>query len=196
MGRNHVDKVKRFIDNQAFGDAITISHQTTSDTWPIIPSLKIAAKITQKEHTDFHLWLEDDAIAYDISCNSWATTLGSADVGLYANTASKQLINTAYFVSTPEFDLRYSRILDEYKKTLNIPTDERWAYFNRRGSITEYLAYRASREQVYLGPNKVFRHHPHPTHKKTGKMVRAWLKEHIPHITTKDLELTYLDFDD
>lgn len=199
MSIEHIDKVRRAIKGNMYPDAKIFEHTELCSTTPMMPSLKLALQLALKEHADFHLWLEDDAIVYDQQSDTWATTLGSADVGLYQDTDSKQLINTAYFLSTREFDKRFERVLEEFSKDMSIPdtVKGRWDDYANKGSLIEHCAWRAARKPVYLGPDKAYRHHPHQTKsKKTCAMVRTWLEDHIPNISNRDLELLASDFQD
>jgi hypothetical protein len=199
VDETHVQKVRAAIDDGMFSHAKIIKHHEINEDWPALPSFVLAATLIPKVvNADFHLWLEDDAIVYDPDCGSWAITLGSHDVGLYQNTNEKQMINTAYFLSTNEFDVRFSRMLTEFKRTLQIPQTAKgaWDNYTGRGSLIEHCAWRAARSAVYLGPNKAFRHHPHPRYTKDRAMVHAWLENTIPNITADDLALLALDFPD
>ena len=151
-----------------------------------------------EQNADFHLWIEDDAIVYDTECNVWATTLGSGDVGIYRDNSEKQMINMAYFLSTKEFDQRLRQLLCEFHKNMNISQNKgKFDEFKRQGNLIEHMFWRAARDLIYLGPDKVIRHHPHPTpYKKTGKDVREWLKKNIPNIEDEDLDVLQIDFDD
>jgi hypothetical protein len=197
LGPEKVEQTAQFIKEGHYKNATIVSHKKTSAKWPTLPSLRIAVKIALKEKADFHLWLEDDAIVYDKDCDTWATTLGSADVGLYMQTDKKQLINTAYFLSTREYDERFARSLQEYDRNMSISANkQKWGKYAGHGSLIEHVAWRAARKPIFLGPDKAYRHHPHPTFTKTGTMVRKWLKETIPGISPVHLSLLKRDFDD
>ena len=195
---NKLKLVEEYIKQEKFKNAHILSHERTSAAWPALHSVKIAANcLGSIGFYDFHLWMEDDAIIYDTDCDQWATILGSADVGLYRNTDKKQMINTAYFLSTPEFDHRILRILEEFHNDLDI-RQNKGLFDNFKGgaSTIEHLFWRAARKPVLLNPDHAMRHHPYVKHRRTGEEVRRWLRRTIPNISNEDIELTKQDFDD
>lgn len=198
LGAERVEQVQQFIDSGHYANAIILNHTTTSDKWPTLPSLQLAAATALKEEADFHLWLEDDAIVYDEACSTWATALGSGDVGLFMDTNEKQMVNTAYFLSTREYDARFINMLAEYRGVNTELTTNKcdWDKYAGKGSLIEHLAWRAARKPIYLGPNKAFRHHQYQKFSKTGTDVRDWLVKHVPGISPLDLGLLQRDFDD
>lgn len=203
MASNKIDaseikKVEQAILADLFAEATIISHKEINKEMPSLPSFKLALKIARQEKADLHLWMEDDAIIYDKDCNSWATSLGNADAGLYMNTNEKEMINTAYFLSTREFDERFTNILDEFNKNLQVigSTKGKWNNFAGKGSLIEHCAWRSARKPVYLGPDKAYRHHPHQRHKKTKQMLYSWLYKTIPGIDSLDLNYLNADFAD
>lgn len=197
MRADRVDMVKAHISSGSYPEAIIRSHKRTCDFHPVLPSLQLAVQVALEEQADFHLWLEDDAIVYDQDCGTWATTLASGDAGLYADTDKKQLINTAYFLSTREYDQRFNLLLQEFQNRPTITANKgRWDDYAGRGSLIEHVAWRAARRPVYLGPGKMFRHHPYARHTKTAAMVKEWLRNNIKGITKPDLDLLALDFED
>lgn len=177
-----------------FGEARIVRHARTH-FWPIVPSLQLAAETALKLNADFHLWLEDDAIVYDTDCDTWALTLRDADVGLYADTDAKQMINTAYFISTREFDERFLRVLSELKPGVTLNSNlGKWSDYIGKNSLIEHCAWRAARKPVYLGPDKMYKHHLYERYRRTKAMVAAWLKNTIPGITDDDLATLSDDF--
>ncbi len=152
---NKVKSVEEYIRQGKFKNARILSHEQTTAGWPALHSVKLAANCLGSSGCyDFHLWMEDDAIIYDTDCDQWATILGSADVGLYRNTDKKQMINTAYLLSTPEFDHRISRILEEFHSDLDIRQNKGlFDNFKGGGSTVEHLFWRAARKPVLLNPD-------------------------------------------
>jgi hypothetical protein len=197
MGEGHVRKVMKFIKDKQFPEAKIIEHNTVSKEWPALPSYKLAIDVAIREKADFHLWMEDDAIIYDRNCNTWALTLGSGDIGLYRDTDKKEMVNIAYFLSTNEYDRRLKRLMHEFYKGVEIPSNlGNWGNYAGKGSLIEHMAWRASRKPILLERYKAYRHHPHKAHNVTGTMVKEWLKKTIPDISKQDLWLLNLDFND
>lgn len=185
LSSGRLNKVKEFIYNGMYSNAEVIEHTTDcSNTWPALASVKLAARLTIKENADFHLWMEDDAIVYDTSCNKWATTLGSADVGLYRDTFHKGMINTAYFLSTKEFDSRLIPILEEFKATAK-----------DKASLIEGVLHRTARQPVLLEHENAIRNHHSRNYTRTKEDIKNWLKDRFPKISMSDLALLDLDFD-
>jgi hypothetical protein len=189
LGGEKLLNVEAFINSNKFFNAEIITHNKTSPEWPGLESIKLALETTIARNADFHLWLEDDAIVYDKDCDYWATTLGSCDVGLYRDTNCKQMINTAYFLSTSEFDKRLLHIIHEYKAK---PRD----LYKGKGSQLEHTFWLAARKPSVFDLDKAIRHHPYSKHTKTSKDVADWLSRKLPDISTGDLHTLRLDFDE
>lgn len=198
LGEDKLKLVEEYIKKEKFNNAQILLHEQTPEVWPALPSLKIAANCHGSFGLyNFHLWMEDDAIIYDTDCDQWATILGSGDVGLYRNTDKKQMINTAYLLSTPEFDHRILSILEEFHKDFDL-LQNKGLFDKYKGgpTVLEHLFWRAARKPVLLNPDHAMRHHPYVKHRRTGEEVRQWLKRTIPDLSNEDIELTKQDFVD
>ncbi len=197
LGEDKLANVRKFIHEQRYSNAIIERVTTTSEAWPALESMKCALRRSKALKADFHLWMEDDAIVVDMSCDTWATQIGGGDVGLYTNTDHKQMINIAYFLSTREYDDRLLNILNEYRgNKIHLRDTGLTDNFKGKGSMIEHIFWRAARKPVFLGPCKMFRHHPHGVHQKTGTDVKNWLKTNVSHVCPVDMDLLKLDFPD
>ena len=200
LDETRLDNVRTFMRDGRYANATVLTHREISSEWPCLPSVKYACDQTISKNMDFHLWMEDDAIVYDLYCGQWATNLGSHDVGLYMNTINKEMINCAYFLSTQEYDNRLLVMLEEFKKNMPIKNGQGKIIgdYSTMGSVIDHVFYRACRSPVYIGPGMAYRHHPYANggHRKTGTDVKHWLQNTLPYIDNKDLDLLNLDFDD
>jgi len=196
LGREHVDRVSKWISKHKFFNANILSHKENSKEAPMLPSVERALRLAKEERADLHLFLEDDALVYDPDCGTWATTLGDCDVGLYRNTPGHGMINTAYFLGTAEFDNRLSKILEEYKRGMSLPANKGfWEDYRNKGSQIEHTAFRACRKPAILKSSCAVRHHVKngSKYRSTTADVKAWLTRTFPEITTEDLNLLDLD---
>lgn len=78
--------------------------------YPQIPAMEIAAQIAIREKADFHLWIEDDALVFDLKCHEWTTRVADGSVGMYRN-KEEGYVNSAYFLSTRSFDRQFETLL-------------------------------------------------------------------------------------
>jgi hypothetical protein len=189
-GELHLDRVRMFIDGEAFSEAKIIRHREVNYDHFAVPSFIKAAEVALEREADFHLWMEDDAIVLDEDCDRWGELLKGCDVGIYRDTRRHKMFNTAFFLSTREFDEKAVTALRGYER------DSAVDYFKMgHGSQIEHTMWRASRKQAVLNKRYASRHHPGG---KWGTVseLRKWVKDAIPEITDEHLSYLYLDFGD
>jgi hypothetical protein len=182
-----LENVRQFIEYDLFSEAIVISHRESSIEHLALPSFKMALEMTIQRDADFHLWMEDDAIIFDKECNLWEKKLGDADVGLYRDTRSQKMINTAFFLSRGSFDRRMLKYIKNYHRD----SAEDYSPF---GSQIEYAFWSASKSQAVLKAEYAKRHHPYGKWRSTISDVKRWLKGAIPEISEDHLDYLRLDF--
>jgi len=68
LGESHLDNVRRFIAEGRYPEANIIEHSKTNMELPLIPSVMLAAQTALERDADLHLWIEDDAIVFDLEC--------------------------------------------------------------------------------------------------------------------------------
>jgi hypothetical protein len=186
LGEENLNNVRRFIAENKYPDARIIEHSRVNKELPLIPSVLLAAQTALEREADLHLWIEDDAILFDLDCWRWPHKV-ACELGSYRNTVHQKMIVCSYYLSRPSFDGRLIPALHSYKKEPN------WKYA-RYGSQYEHMLFNIGGQKLsILNSECAYRHHLHSTWRKTRADVERWLKKHLP-ITAEDLELLKLDF--
>src|SRR5579859_679223 len=94
---NKLKQTTEFIHK--YKGACIIPHKKVFPELYSIPSYKIGVVMALKESADLHLWLEDDAIVYDMNCKTWPEKMIGKDVGLYRQTMHISMINCAFMLT-------------------------------------------------------------------------------------------------
>lgn len=186
-GLEALGRVRYFIGNKKFNEAIVVDHQEVNLNHLILPSLIMCADIAIKEKADYHLWLQDDAIVFDKDCHLWQFIMKGKDVGLYRNTFGQQMINLAFFLSNTDFSKKLLPSLKEYVRD----NSRDWGPV---GSQMEHLFWNTCSNPVLLNKDYATRHHIGGKWTFTAEDLKVKLKEMIPEITEEDLGLVDLDF--
>ncbi len=105
-----LDLVKQWSDDDKFSGAEIIRHAEVVPKHPALPSYRIGVETALREHADFHVWLEDDALIFDEECSRWSEIIGEKDVGVYRPRSN--FIHVAYLVSRPDFDKRILEMME------------------------------------------------------------------------------------
>ena len=183
-----VNRVWEFIYRGFYNEAKFVPHQEVNTELLSLPSMMKAAEVAIEEKADFHLWLEDDAIVYDLECGKWAELMKGATVGLYRSTVKQQMINPSFFVSTVEYDRKLLEALKDYKK-------EPHEKFAQYGSQIEHLLWTLCENPVLLNSAAAQRHHPYGTKWSVWlPELKEWLKSTIPDIQPEHVGLLDIDF--
>ena len=83
LPRAGLERVRRYTDEGMYEGAEILPHTIVHRPYPSIPSYHLAVEAALGRRADFHVWLEDDALIYDLACGQWHGQFGPREVGVY-----------------------------------------------------------------------------------------------------------------
>ncbi len=178
LDKDREDLLDQWIAEGRYGDARIETHAEWHAPYPHIPSHRRAAEAALRGGYDFHLWLEDDALVLDPTCDRWDDQLGSAEVGVYRPRLHQ--INCSYFVTRPSFD---SRVLPWLRRTWA------WREFHR---IEDWFRAKCAGEPAVLEQSYATKNH-HQEYPYTGM---RWLVDAVNRLCPEELDTLAIDFGD
>jgi hypothetical protein len=145
-GTAGLERVRRYTENGMYEGAEILAHEIVHRPYPSIPSYHLAVEAALSRQADFHVWLEDDALIYDLACGRWDELLGPREVGVYNRFHA---LNTAYLVTRRRFAERIVGKLSRY---------DEWHQGTR---LEVYLRQSMRTSRVYLERSAATRYHHH-----------------------------------
>ena len=157
IDNSRLELVRQWTKEGRYDGAEVVVHSESFSRCPPMPSYRIGVENALREKSDFHIWLEDDAIIYDEECDKLPRLIGNNEVGVY--TPHYKVLCPAYLITTPSFDERVGLLL---KKEILF----------RKGpaSIENVLTANCKSEWSILNPKYAARFHGRPEQQRTKKI--------------------------
>ncbi len=185
INNSRLQLVQQWTDEGMYEGANIIQHTECWPNYPHMPSIRYGVELAIKNNSDFHIWLEDDALLLDENCNTW----DRIENGYIATCTHSKIVNVAYLLTTLGFD----------KKILPLVSDKSiWklggSNYNRDGSLKDCrvearLAKEAGDKRVLLNAKSA------RMHKSCPKRIKR-LQELIEYVAPGKSKLLNIDFEE
>lgn len=109
------ERVKQWTQEGKYEGATIKSHTEHLGRYPSLPSMRKGIELALKEQADLHLWLEDDAIIYDLDCKNWSLPNGSIGVFTIFESEYSSFFKSAWLITTKGYDERAYPFFSESK---------------------------------------------------------------------------------
>lgn len=183
---------REWTEEGRYAPATITTHSEQFARYPSIPSRRIAAEFAERHIHDLHLWLEDDALVYDVDCADWLGIMGENRAAVYRTNAFGY-INAAYYLCTSELDNELLAALKE-KDRWNLNAS---MYLNEGGEkilnldsprVEPLLTKLAGKRIAHLRPEAAARHNSRKPEST------AALKSLVERVCPSELGLLAIDF--